>query len=125
MWWEEQIGQRWALEQANEVIGLRLTGTPKSWIARNLRVDPRYVTWVCQSAGLNFGDRISNDKYGMLRRAVAEEWSLNEISRTLGLDHKQVKRYFPNYQGVVRGSEEHRQLTRMGKKMRELEERNW
>lgn len=124
-WWSDRIGQKWALETANTVIEMRLNGAPKSWIAAQLEVEPEYVTWVCRSAGMNFGDRISNERYGTLKRAIHEGWSINEISRTLGMDHKQVKRYFPDYGGVKRGSNDHRELTRMGRKMRELEGRDW
>jgi hypothetical protein len=125
VWWQEQVGCKWALDTANTVIEMRLTGTPKSWIADHLGVEPEYVTWVSRASGLNFGDRISKDKYERLRHAVSDGWSLNEIHATLNLDHRQVRRYFPEYAGVERGSEEHRELTRMGRKMRELEERQW
>ena len=32
-----------------------------------------------------------------LADAVAQGWSLNEIRRTLGIDHRTVKRHYPDY----------------------------
>ena len=32
-----------------------------------------------------------------LRIAVEEGWSLNEIRRTTGIDHRTVKRHYPDY----------------------------
>lgn len=65
------------------------------------------------------------ERWELLQQMVAEGCSLNEIRRTLGVDYRQVKRWFPDYVPVKRGSEAHRELTQMGRKMRALEERQW
>lgn len=65
------------------------------------------------------------ERWALLQQMVAEGCSLNEMQRTLGVDYRQVKRWFPDYVPVKRGSEAHRELTKMGKKMRALEERQW
>ena len=36
-------------------------------------------------------------RWEALRVAVEEGWSYNEIRRTLGVDHRTVKAYYPDY----------------------------
>lgn len=109
-----------------EILDLRDHPRPRAWISRNLGVPIADVNAVLRVAGENTRSiEMKLSKYDCLESLVAEGCSFEEIRRTLGTDYRQVKRWFPGYRGVERGSEAHRELTKMGKKMRALEERQW
>lgn len=65
------------------------------------------------------------ERWELLQQMVEDRCSFNEIRRTIGIDYRQVKAWFPEYDPIKQGSEEHRELTRIGRKMRELERREW
>lgn len=71
------------IEEAMELLrwaGYTVTGRP---------VPPRF--------------RSREDVWRELERAVREGWSLNEIRRTLAIEHRTVKKYFPDAGWTVGG----------------------
>jgi len=65
-----------------------------------------------------------SERWEQLRALVEDGVSLNEIRRTMGVDHRTVKRHFPDYQPLPRGgggvAAEIREANR---KLREFERR--
>lgn len=57
-----------------------------------------------RGADLNAPSRQAAHKSPLLKRLVEEGASLGEIQRTLGVDHRTVKRYFPDYEPWPVGS---------------------
>ena len=70
-------------------------------------------------------DCITNDpeRFQRLKNLVEDGVSLNEIRRTLGVDHRTVKRYFPNYRPFRPGGwkNEGGEIRETNRKLREFE----
>lgn len=71
-------------------------------ICRNLRVDPRTLKKYFPNSGGQKGGgngklpESNPEKLKRIGLLVADGASLNEIMRSEGVDHRTVKRYFPN-----------------------------
>lgn len=51
------------------------------------------------------------ERWVALQEAVSQGWSLNEMRRTYGFDHRMVKRHFPDYKAFrVGGGGEAQQI---------------
>ena len=110
-----------------EVVKLREEPRPIAWIARKTGLDAKDVRAVLRIAGdpaIRSDGRgareIDLDKYDQMEYLVGAGCSINEVVRTLGSNQATIKRWFPEV-GVKQGSEEHKELARMGRKFREVE----
>ena len=63
------------------------------------------------------------ERWKALNALINAQVSLNEIRRTLGVDHRTVKRYFPDYRPFRRGGwrDEGGQIREANRKLREFE----
>lgn len=57
-----------------------------------------------------------------LEQAVEEKWSLNEIRRTLGIDYRTVKRWYPDYSAFpVGGGGEAQKIRQVNQDLQRLD----
>src|SRR5690606_19507321 len=64
---------------------------------------------------------VNLDKYDRMEYLVSQGCSINEVMRTLGGNQATIKKWFPGV-GITRGSAEHKQAAKNGRKMKRLEE---
>jgi len=103
------------------VVFWRERNKPIAWIAREEGLDTKDVRAVLRVAGDSVPkSEIALDKYDQMSYLVEQGCSINELMRTFGSNQATIKRWFPGA-GVKRGSEEHKELTRLGRKTRSLE----
>ena len=111
-----------------KIVEMREHPRPIAWIARETGLDAKDVRAVLRIAGDPTQQRTGKggrtevplDKYDRMAYLVEDGCPINEIMRTLNCNFRTVKRWFPDA-GMKRGSDEHRELARMGRKFREVE----
>lgn len=106
------------LELLKAVWDHRQNNRPRNWIAREVNVPYEDVCAVLRAAGDTTRDsKLTLERYDALCAAVEDEWSLSEIRKTLGFDHRTVHRWFPDYNPNPQGFSAHSRMVRKGNEL--------
>lgn len=107
-----------------KIVAYRQEPRPIAWIARETGLDTKDVRAVLRVAGDSVPkSETALDKYDRMEYLVEQGCSINEVMRTLGGNQATIKRWFPGA-GITRGSAEHKQAAKNGRRMKRLEEQN-
>lgn len=103
------------------IVAYRQEPRPIAWIARETGLDMKDVRAVLRVAGDSVPkSEIALDKYDQAVYFIGQGVTLSEIWRTLGGDYRTYVRWFPRHR-IENGSEEHKQASAMGRKLRRIE----
>lgn len=99
-------------DRVTRILDLAAEPRPANWIVRETGYSRKDVNAVLKVAGVSVGGAdLDLSKYDWLEKMVEDGASIQEIRRTLGVDPRTVRRWFPGYRvGMVGHSAESKVL---------------